>query len=104
MPLTLRRFSSRVNGRRRLAVSVPGVEQEKEGAQCEQIMGGEGVSNCGPLGWGHFERVEWWWRHRVGLGGGPATRNYVEGRRGGLEEYPSTYTNGQEVRKTFQGK
>src|SRR6266404_648805 len=27
-----------------------------------------------------------------------------EGRRGGLAEYPSTYTNGQEVRKTFQAK
>ena len=38
------------------------------------------------------------------LGGGLPTRNYEEGRRGGLEEYPSTYTNGQEVRKTFQGK
>ena len=42
--------------------------------------------------------IVWVWE--VGL----ATRNYVEGRRGSLEEYPSTYTNGQEVRKTFQGK
>ena len=58
MPLTLRRFSLRVNGRRRLAVSVPGVEQEKKRAQCEQIMGGEGVSPCGPLGWGHIERLK----------------------------------------------
>ena len=29
-------------------------------------------------------------------------RNYVEGRRGGLEEDPSTYTNGQEVEKHFK--
>ena len=59
MPFTLRRFSLRVNGRRRLAVSVPGVEQEKKRAQCEQIMASEGVSPCGPLGRGHLERLKW---------------------------------------------
>jgi hypothetical protein len=42
--------------------------------------------------------------HVVQLGGRRPTRNYEEGRRGGPEEYPSTYTNGQEVRKTFQAK
>ena len=59
MPLTLRRFSLRVNGRRRLGVSVPGVEQEKKRTQYEQIIVSEGLPSCGPLGWGHFERVKW---------------------------------------------
>jgi hypothetical protein len=58
VPLTLLRFSLRVNGRRRLALLVPGVEQEKKRAQCEQIMGSEELSPCGPLGWGHFERLK----------------------------------------------
>jgi hypothetical protein len=49
VPLTLPRFYFRVNGSRALAVSIPFVQQKKQRAQGEQIVGSEGFPSCGPL-------------------------------------------------------
>jgi len=59
VPLTLRRFHLRVNGCAGPAVPIPCVEQEKHRPQREQLVDSKGLSSCGPLGWGHFERVKW---------------------------------------------
>jgi hypothetical protein len=59
VPLTLPRFYLCVNRSREPGVPIPSVEQEKQGAQGEQIIGSQVFPSCGLLSWGHFDRINW---------------------------------------------